>query len=125
MLVNLPVLPTITVVNKHHGAAGVGHYVGRGSPLGNPFIMIPHGEFSREEAIRHHSNWFSQQVEQGNVQIISELRRLAKIAINDGELKIQCFCTPKSCHATTIKNLLLELIEFMLTEAGVPMLEAA
>lgn len=32
----------IIIVNKHHSKSG--EYIGRGSPLGNPFIIGTHGD---------------------------------------------------------------------------------
>ena len=37
----------IVIVNKHHGMQG--EYIGRGSPLGNPFVIGVHG--TRKEVI--------------------------------------------------------------------------
>ncbi len=47
----------VRVVNKkHHPPApdAVRVYIGRGSPLGNLFKVIPHGLYRREEAVKEH-----------------------------------------------------------------------
>ena len=46
----------ITVGNKKHGACGV--YVGRPSPLGNPFAM--QGEAERAAVIRAYEDWLAE-----------------------------------------------------------------
>ena len=92
----------ITVVNKHHKQDG--EYIGRGSPLGNPWPI--HGFDTREIVIARYKVYLRQQIENGNISVISELERLGNIAITTGSLKLQCFCSPQSCHGDVIKEVL-------------------
>ena len=97
----------ITVVNKHHKQDG--EYIGRGSPLGNPWPI--HGFDTREIVIARYKVYLRQQIENGNISVISELERLGNIAITTGSLKLQCFCSPQSCHGDVIKEVLENAIQ--------------
>ncbi len=78
-------------------------YIGRGSPLGNPFVMK--SEADRDEVCDQYQAWFNRKVEAGDPLVMNELRRLYKIA-KSGELVLGCYCAPKRCHGETIKKFL-------------------
>lgn len=98
-------LHPITITNKHHGKAG-GVYVGRGSPLGNPFPI--EGKNTRGIVIAQYRMWLKAQVDQGNMTVIDEMHRLHALA-QQGPLDLECFCAPKQCHAEFIRELLIEM----------------
>lgn len=92
----------INVVNKHHGAKG--EYIGRGSPLGNPF---PIGQFlSREDVVAEYRRYIAAKIEKNDPVIVNELTRLFYIA-QERPLNLVCFCAPKACHGDVIKEILL------------------
>lgn len=98
-------LPKILVVNKHHKAEG--EYIGRGSPLGNPFpIDVATGQ-TRELVIANYGEWLQRQIDHNVPRVIDELNRLVDIAQRTGELRLQCFCSPKPCHGDVIKQTIL------------------
>ena len=97
----------ITVVNKHHGKSG--EYIGRGSPLGNPFVIGKHG--TREEVIAKYAIWLRKQIDTGNQTVLTELNRLGNKAIDEGTLSLQCFCYPKPCHGNIIKDVIAKAIK--------------
>lgn len=105
---------SITVANKHHGA--IGEYIGRGSPLGNPFSHIPTGTHAkyvvatRADAIEKYALWLQEQVHKQEPRVIAELNRLAYIALEQ-PLTLVCFCKPKACHGDIIKSVLLSAIQ--------------
>lgn len=74
-------------------------YIGRGSPLGNPFIIGRDGD--RAEVIAKYERWFYNQL-LSNHSMRRELRRLASLA-DRGDLVLGCFCAPQSCHGDIIK----------------------
>ena len=78
-------------------------YIGRGSPLGNPFVMRHEG--MRDEVCEQYEIWFAEQVANNNQRVLNELRRLYRIAAQ-GDLVLGCFCAPKRCHGETIKRFL-------------------
>src|SRR5437870_4928570 len=89
----------ITVGNKKHGASGI--YVGRPSPLGNPFAM--QGEAERAAVIRAYEDWLAEQLLDLSSRASREIHRLAGLARKQ-DLCLVCFCAPKACHADIIKR---------------------
>ncbi|QHJ80277.1 MAG: hypothetical protein [Caudoviricetes sp.] len=101
----------IIIVNKHHGKSG--EYIGRGSPLGNPYSHMEgtKAQFktkTREQAIALYRVWLQEQIDKGNPDVLDELNRLGNKAIDDKGLALQCFCYPKPCHGEVIKEKLVE-----------------
>ena len=94
----------IIIVNKHHGKSG--EYIGRGSPLGNPFVIGKHG--TREQVIAKYKVWLQEQIDKGNPAVLDELNRLGNKAIDEKGLALQCFCYPKPCHGEVIKEKLVQ-----------------
>lgn len=112
-------IPTIEieVINTHHlKDKKVGEYIGRGSPLGNPYshqegTSAPYKVASREEAIEKYRIWLREQIKKPNFKVIEELDRLLYKAISEGELKLRCYCAPAPCHGDVIKEYLEKAIE--------------
>lgn len=94
----------IIIVNKHHGKSG--EYIGRGSPLGNPFVIGKDG--SREQVIAKYRVWLNEQIMRKNPVVLDELNRLGNKAIDEKGLALQCFCYPKPCHGEIIKEKLVK-----------------
>lgn len=94
----------IVIVNKHHGMQG--EYIGRGSPLGNPFVIGVHG--TRKEVIDKYKVLLNEQIANNNPVVLAELNRLGNKAIDDKGLALQCFCHPKPCHGEVIKEKLVQ-----------------
>lgn len=92
-------------------------YIGRPSPLGNPFTHkrgTTKADFvvaSREEAVREYKKWLINKIIQKDKAVIDELKRLKRIAIKKGELKLGCWCAPKACHGDVIKEILERVIK--------------
>ena len=89
----------ITVGNKKQGACGI--YVGRPSPLGNPFPL--HREAERVAVIRDYEDWLAEQLLDPSSAASIEMSRLAALARKQ-EICLLCFCAPKACHADIIKR---------------------
>tara|TARA_R100000541_G_scaffold28346_1_gene37656 strand:+ start:10710 stop:11000 length:291 start_codon:yes stop_codon:yes gene_type:complete len=79
-------------------------YVGRGSPLGNPFVMK--NESERNTVCAQYDGWFHAKVRNNDPIIMAELIRLDKIHKSTGNLILGCYCAPKLCHGETIKSFL-------------------
>lgn len=90
----------IIVGRKHHPKA---QYIGRGSPLGNPFVMK--SEKDRDRVCNLYSTLFHDRVRSGDPAFCNELRRLLAMA-RAGDLTLGCFCAPRRCHGDTIKEFL-------------------
>lgn len=97
-----------TVVNKHHKQSG--EYIGRGSPLGNPFPIDGPKGWTRAKVIELYRIWLRQHIDKSDPTVCNELNRLVAIA-QQGELKLQCFCAPLPCHGDVIKQVLLEAMK--------------
>ena len=78
-------------------------YIGRPSPLGNPF-PLKKGE-ERGSTIQKYKDYFYEQIENNNIKFIAELNRLLKIA-KQGQLNLGCWCDPNPCHGDVIKEFL-------------------
>jgi len=94
----------ISVVSKRGGSkpvpvSTIRVYVGRPSPLGNPFEIGRHG--SRAEVIEQYDRWLTEREVEGEVG--EELSRLLSIAVS-GDLELECWCAPQACHADIIKQ---------------------
>ena len=89
----------ISVGNKQHGAKGM--YVGRPSPLGNPFAM--QGESTRAQVIRDYEDWLAEQLLDPHSAASIEIHRLAALARKQ-DIGLVCWCAPKACHADIIKR---------------------
>mgnify|MGYP005803167945 FL=1 len=94
----------IIIVNKHHGKSG--EYIGRGSPLGNPFVIGKDG--TREQVRAKYRGWLNEQIMRKNPVVLDELNRLGNKAIDEKGLALQCFCYPKPCHGEVIKEKLVK-----------------
>jgi len=96
----------ITVVNKKRQRVA-GEYIGRGSPLGNPYVMSSPQD--RDCVCDQYEDWINSHLIAGTPLIINELVRLANLA-REGDLNLICFCAPERCHGDTVKSILDELI---------------
>ena len=115
MLMNsLRVIEMIKVVNKYqHEVTEKDIYIGRGSPLGNPFVGSKDvektkGEVqceSRDEAILQFDKYLNDMVEMKDEQICNELNRIWTMA-KKGDVVLVCYCKPKNCHGDMIRNLI-------------------
>jgi hypothetical protein len=81
-------------------------YVGRPSPLGNPYALGRDG--SREQVIAQYRRWLWAQLQAPGSAQERELRRLLAQA-RSGELELLCWCAPLPCHAEVVRSALLWL----------------
>ncbi len=88
----------ITIARKGQGLRGV--YVGRPTPLGNPFRL--ESEEQREEVVARYATWLEEELRQGNQQVVRALGELYRKLRREGTLTLLCFCAPKKCHAEVI-----------------------
>ena len=81
-------------------------YVGRPSPLGNPYALGRDG--NREQVIAKYRRWLWAQLQSPGSPQECELRRLLAQA-RSGELELLCWCAPLPCHAEVVRSALLWL----------------
>ncbi len=99
---------TITVINRRK-QVGLGPrvYVGRGSPLGNPFRMT--SEADRDAACECYANWLRKQYTLPGSPQRKALDALAARHQAGEDLRLECFCAPKRCHADFVKHVIERL----------------
>lgn len=96
----------ITVVNKR--ATSKGEYIGRPSPLGNPFkIKSAGGPYERGETIPLYERWLRDKIAAKDPAVCAEMNRLYKLA-KRGDLQLVCWCAPLACHGDVVKKILDE-----------------
>lgn len=108
---------TIEVVNKfRHEPTKDDLYIGRGSPLGNPFshkagtkadVVVD----SRQDAIRNYKSYILRQIESNNVGVLQQLNLIAKRELEGKHTYLVCFCSPMSCHGDVVRELVLEELQ--------------
>lgn len=75
-------------------------YVGRGTPLGNPYQVGEHG--SREEVVLAYRDWLERRLSERDPVVLTAL---AGIKENSALI---CSCAPKLCHAEIIREVWLD-----------------
>jgi hypothetical protein len=92
--------PTLTAVNvRDFGgvdaavAAGV-VYIGRPSPLGNPFVIGKDG--ARDEVVAKYRAWLWQRIWAGDLGVLDAIRAIP------ADAKVGCWCKPLACHADVV-----------------------
>lgn len=102
----------ITVVNKRtakRNDAALRIYIGRPSPLGNPFTHIRDkttlAKFlaeTREDAVEKYSQWLGT-----TDRALAELLRIRNLSL-EHDIELECWCAPLSCHGDVIKKVIEE-----------------
>ena len=99
------------ILNKYKVESTKGTiYIGRGSPLGNPFPITK--ELPRLEAIAKYKVYLIQRILSNNDIIINALRSLKE------DSRLLCFCAPAPCHGDVIKEVWEELSSYSSFEEG-------
>jgi len=84
--------------------SGKGEYVGRGSPLGNPFKITK--TQPRHMAIDMYGVWLKEVIINEGQSVMAELDRLFQILIKEQSLTLICYCSPKLCHGDIVSYFL-------------------
>lgn len=98
----------VLVVNKYKHSPNheTDVYVGRGSPLGNPFPINASIGHTREIVIEAYEEWLSDQINKHKrPAVINMLNQLVERSIAGQRTNLVCFCAPQKCHADFIKKL--------------------
>ncbi len=98
---------TIRVVAKHaHTPTADDIYVGRGSPLGNPFSHKKGTQAafvveSRAAAIEHYREWLQHRIAEREPTVMRALAAIYDRA-RYGNVNLVCYCAPLSCHGDVV-----------------------
>lgn len=77
-------------------------YIGRGSPLGNPYpVGEEHG--NNEEVVQKYRKYLAQKLISRDPKIENAIRSLSP------DSRLVCFCKPKPCHGDVVKEFYYEL----------------
>lgn len=98
----------ITVVNKRtHLPTKNDFYIGRGSPLGNPFTSKPlantRAQFqaeSVEDSIQKYEKWLLDNLTKEKRDYLNKIW----LAARKGNVNLVCYCAPGPCHGDIIKD---------------------
>lgn len=82
------------LLNKYKDDATGSVYIGRGSPLGNPYVIGKDG--TREEVIERYGKYLKKKLIARDPAIEKALRSLNK------DSRLLCFCNPLPCHGKWI-----------------------
>lgn len=99
----------IRVVNKYtHTPTQNDVFVGRPSPLGNPYSHMEntkaeHKVITREEAIAKYREWF-EHARLNDVAVHNMLNKMCKAHRAGIDMNLVCYCAPKPCHGDVIKE---------------------
>lgn len=96
----------ILIINRRRDYGG--EYVGRPSPLGNPFQIGVNG---RDAVIDAYVAWLQYKIKTKDPATCKELERLRQKAIKDGQLTLACWCAPLRCHASVIAEALTKALD--------------
>ena len=108
--------PKIKVFNKNTVADNEYDltYVGRPTPLGNPFIIGKDGD--RDEVIEKYKVWL-----EGQLRSENETRRMFDALFDElrhrGTLRLLCWCAPEPCHADVLAKRLLDKWYYRVAQA--------
>lgn len=102
---------TIRVLNKRKDQIPFGSfYVGRPTPLGNPW-RAKKDDSDRTEVIERYRHWLNLQWRCGNEAVKTQLHAMADHLRTHGSLDIVCWCSPKSCHADVIAQAVQNIVD--------------
>jgi len=84
-----------------------GVYIGRPSPLGNPFKITE--DQPRDICIQRYAYGLIQSIQKKNYIIMEELQKIEALLLNHPKHKVNliCHCAPLPCHGDIIKQVLL------------------
>lgn len=94
--------PKLQTVNKHtHKPTLNDIYIGRGSPLGNPYSIEIVGP-SRAEVIELYRVWLEEKIQAENEPVCDALNEIAHLYATGHDVNLVCFCSPRACHGEVI-----------------------
>lgn len=105
---NKKICYNVAMIRIKHVNESDGIYIGRPTPLGNPFKIGVHG--NRTECIYLYKKYIFAKIRDKDYIIINEMNRLYRIAKKQ-DLTLTCWCKDakhpnRSCHGDVIKNIL-------------------
>lgn len=82
---------------------GPGTYIGRFSPLGNPFKIGTDG--TRAQVIEKYKEWLLERLDPLNMEGAPQRKALEALCTEmreTGTITLVCYCAPKPCHGEVV-----------------------
>lgn len=101
----------ILLANRHtHIPTNRDKYVGRGTPLGNPYSHQEgaSAEFkvrTREEAVQKYHAYLLKKIKERDINILKELAEIWRMSREPEGVVLVCSCKPLLCHIDVIKSI--------------------
>ena len=89
---------TLTLCNRKYDSTKPYYYIGRPSPLGNPFAMTVKTIQERNRVCDEYDSYFPSTLP----YLVEHVADLLNLAIEHGTLQLVCYCSPLRCHGDTI-----------------------
>lgn len=103
-LLNEGISVPVTVINTYHKTdKGDATYIGRGSPLGNPWPITK--DQNRDVVCDKYADWIYEKIQDTSSPQHLEIQRLIYLNRAGKDVQLKCFCAPKRCHGDTIKEI--------------------
>ncbi len=103
-------LGTIRVVNMRELGNKHAHYIGRPSPLGNPYSIGRHG--TRDEVIELYRVWLCARLTKGDEpRVLVALDKIIGEVLAGYDVTLRCYCAPLPCHGDVIKELVMRFAQ--------------
>ena len=97
-------------IEDHTNGDGFNYYIGRPSPLGNPFshngvksVFKTLTFKTREEAVDAYGKYFDAAYGK-NMELTKAFDEIYEHYKNGEDIYLQCFCKPKCCHGDIIAD---------------------
>ncbi len=98
----------ITVDRVDQNKIQSGIYVGRGTPLGNPFPITVNND--REKVLRLYRAYLYSKIKQQDESVLRFFKYIKRQEAKNGNVTLLCHCHPLPCHA----EIIIEAIEYCL-----------
>lgn len=101
----------INIINirSRDKAQGAYVYCGRGSALGNPYVMQGSSQAERDRVCEEYRKYFNRKVRiEKDGKMLEQLRTIWKLARSNTQVSLGCYCAPARCHCETIRDFVLE-----------------
>lgn len=99
----------IQIVNRHKDRVPASipkFYIGRPSPLGNPF---PLSEYTREDSIAKYEIWLRAEIKKFGNKAYPAIGNIVEMLMNVScTVALECFCAPQACHGDVIRKVVFE-----------------
>lgn len=102
----------LVIINKHHKK---NHertiYIGRPSPLGNPFIITE--KWDRNYVCNLYEKWLDRKIKDQDQTVVTALDDIVALVMDGTGLPVhlECYCAPARCHGDYIKKVIQDAIK--------------